>query len=123
MRSRESSLAGLVHEQAGAALAGAADPAAQLVQLREPEALGVLDQHHVGGAHVDADLDDRGRDQHARLAAAKRSIARCFSSGGQLAVQQRDAARRQPLRRARRSTSSAERRPVSSFGSIVGHTT
>src|SRR3989442_11697564 len=38
----------------------AADAAAQLVQLREPEALGVLDQHDGGVRDVDADLDDGG---------------------------------------------------------------
>ena len=43
----------------------AADAAAQLMELRQAEALGVLDDHHGGVRHVDADLDDGGRDQHA----------------------------------------------------------
>ena len=46
----------------------AADAAAQLVQLREPEALGVLDHHDGRLRHVDADFDHRGGDQQPRLA-------------------------------------------------------
>jgi hypothetical protein len=34
------------------------------VKLGEPEALGVLDQHHGGVRHVDPDLDHRGGHQH-----------------------------------------------------------
>lgn len=34
------------------------DPPAQLVQLGEPELLGVLDEHERGLWHVDAHLDD-----------------------------------------------------------------
>ena len=44
----------------------AADPAAQLVELGEAEALGVLDDHQRGVGDVDADLDHRRRDQHRR---------------------------------------------------------
>ena len=40
------------------------DAAAQLVQLREAEAVGAVDQDRVGGRHVDAGLDDRGADEH-----------------------------------------------------------
>ena len=38
------------------------------MQLREAEALGVLDHHDGGLRHVDADLDHRGGDQQLRLA-------------------------------------------------------
>ncbi len=41
----------------------AADPAPQLVQLGDPEALGVLDQHQGRIGHVDPDLDHGRRDQ------------------------------------------------------------
>ena len=41
----------------------AADAAAQLVQLREAEAVGALDDDRVGGRHVDAGLDDRRADE------------------------------------------------------------
>ena len=51
----------------------AADAAAQLMQLREPETVGVDDDHHRCVRHVDADFDHRGRDQHVDLAGAERS--------------------------------------------------
>ena len=62
------------HEQAGARARAAPDPPAQLVELREAEALGVLDDHQRRAGHVDADLDHRGRDEDPRRAASKRSI-------------------------------------------------
>ena len=39
------------------------------MQLREPEALGVLDEHDGGVRDVDSHLDDRRRHQDAVLAA------------------------------------------------------
>jgi hypothetical protein len=42
----------------------AADAAAQLVQLREAEAVGAVDDDGVGGRHVDAALDDGRAQQH-----------------------------------------------------------
>ena len=56
-------------EQAVRLLGAAADAAAQLVQLREPEAVGLLDDHHRRVRDVDADLDHRRRDEHVELAA------------------------------------------------------
>ena len=44
----------------------AADPPAQLMELREPEALGVLDEHHRRVRHVDPDLDHGRRDRARR---------------------------------------------------------
>ena len=41
------------------------------MQLRETEALGVLDHHDGRFRHVDADLDHRGGDQQLRLAGGK----------------------------------------------------
>src|SRR5262249_55317955 len=49
----------------------APDPAAQLVQLREPEPLGMLDHHHGRFWHVDADLDHGGGDQEPGLASGE----------------------------------------------------
>ena len=49
----------------------AADPAAQLVELGEPEPVGALDDHHRRLGHVDADLDDGRADQHVELAVAE----------------------------------------------------
>ena len=54
-----------VEQQAARAPRAAADPAAQLVQLGEAEALGLLDHHHRRLGHVDPDLDHRGGDQQA----------------------------------------------------------
>ena len=51
-------------EQVGVGLVvRAADAAAQLVQLREAEAVGAVDDDGVGGRHVDAGLDDRRAQQ------------------------------------------------------------
>ena len=55
----------LVEQEAARPPGAAADPPAQLMELREAEPLGVLDDHDRGLGHVDADLDDRGRDQDA----------------------------------------------------------
>jgi hypothetical protein len=38
----------------------APDPAAQLMQLRQAELVGAVDQDGVGGGYVDAGLDDGG---------------------------------------------------------------
>ena len=56
-------------EQAVALLGAAPDTAAQLVQLREPEAVGLLHDHDRRVRNVDADLDHRRRDEHVELAA------------------------------------------------------
>ena len=65
IRARAASPSGaLVEQQAGRTRRAAPDPAAQLVQLREAEALGVLDHHDRRLGHVDADLDHGGGDQH-----------------------------------------------------------
>ena len=49
------------------ALAPAADAAAQLVQLREPEQVGAVDDERVDRRHVEAALDDRGAHEHVVL--------------------------------------------------------
>ena len=73
----------LLEQQHARALVGAAaDAAAQLVQLREAEPLGVLDDHDRRVRHVDADFDDRRRDEHVDVAARRTpSIVAAFSSG------------------------------------------
>src|SRR6185503_10289501 len=54
----------LAVEQDADALARAApDAAAQLMQLRQSEALRTFDHHQRGVGHVDPDLDDRGANQ------------------------------------------------------------
>ena len=55
-------------EQAVGLLGAAPDPAAQLVELREAEAVGFLHDHHGRVRDVDADLDHGRRDEHVELA-------------------------------------------------------
>ena len=62
----------LVEQDADARRRAAPDAAAQLVQLREAEALGVLDHHQRRVGHVDADLDHRRRHQHLDCAGLER---------------------------------------------------
>lgn len=45
----------------------ATDPTAQLVQLCQAQALGVLDDHQAGVGHVDTDLDHRGGHQQMQV--------------------------------------------------------
>jgi hypothetical protein len=61
----------IAQENAIALLCTPADPAAELVQLSEPEALGMLHQHHRRVGHVDAHLDHRGGHQDLDLAGAE----------------------------------------------------
>ena len=51
-----------------AAARPAADPAAQLVQLRQAEAIGAPDDHRVRTRHVEPGLDDVGRQQDVAVA-------------------------------------------------------
>ncbi len=87
---------------APAGRAAAADPAPQLVQLCDAEAVGALHDHDGGLGDVDADLDDRGGDQHIELAGAE-AVHHLLADGGRhLAVHEPDAqprqlAGRQPL--------------------------
>src|SRR6266542_5565793 len=53
-----------VHQVGVGALAGAADAAAELVQLGEAEGVGAVDDQRVGRGDVDARLDDGGAHQH-----------------------------------------------------------
>ena len=42
--------------------------AAQLMELRQPESIGVFDRHKRGVGDIDPDFDDRGGDEHLDLA-------------------------------------------------------
>ena len=68
----------------------AADAAAELVQLRDPVALGVLDEHHRRVRHVDADLDDRRGHEHVGAAGGERLHRLGLLARLHLAVQQHD---------------------------------
>ena len=65
-----------------------AHPAAQLVQLGQPEALGVLDHHHTGLGHIHAHLHHRGAHQHLQLAGGEGPDRLLFVLAGQAAMQQ-----------------------------------
>src|SRR6185437_11665926 len=58
---------GVGHEHAVGFRGTAADASAELVELREAEALSVFYDHDVSVGHVYADLDDCGGDQHVNL--------------------------------------------------------
>ena len=89
-------------------LLAAPHPAPQLMQLRQAEALGMLDHHHRGVRHVDADLDHRRRHQHLHLAVAERAHHPVALRRLEPAVHQPDA-HVGPLRRERRRPSSRRR--------------
>ena len=57
------------HENAPRLAHAATDPSAQLVELRQPEPIGGLDDHDRGGGHIDPDLDDRGGQDDLDIAA------------------------------------------------------
>ena len=61
---------GAEHVAVGLVLA-ASDTAPELVELREAEAVGVLDYHDGGVGYVDADLDDGGGDQDVQFVVAE----------------------------------------------------
>ena len=81
-----------VEQQAGRLGAAAPDPAAQLVELRQAEALGMLDDHHRRGRHVDADLDHRRRHQDRQPALGEGRHGRLALGALQAAVHQADLA-------------------------------
>ena len=81
-----------VEQQAGRLGGAAADPAAQLVELGQAEALGMLDHHHRRRRHVDADLDHRGGDQDRQAAVGERRHRRLALGALQASVQQADLA-------------------------------
>ncbi|TMA27619.1 MAG: hypothetical protein E6J87_21095 [Deltaproteobacteria bacterium] len=91
------------HQHAQSRLRAAADAAAQLVQLREAEALRILDDHQRRVRDVDAHFDDGGGDQHLGLAGLETRHRGLAFGGFQAAVQQIDARsgqrRGDPLRR------------------------
>ena len=49
----------------------AADPAAQLIELRQAELVGAVDDDRIGVGKVEARLDDRRANQHLRLVLEK----------------------------------------------------
>ncbi len=60
------------------------------MQLREPKALGVLDHHDGRFRHIDADFDDRGRDEKPCLAGGEALHGAILVGAAHLAVDQID---------------------------------
>ncbi len=79
------------HEDAVAFGRASAYAPAQLMQLRQSEALGVFHHHHRCVGHVDADLDDGGRYQHVDFAALEAAHDDFFFVGIKPAMEQADA--------------------------------
>src|SRR5689334_4741653 len=60
-------------QEAVGAVATATDTTAELMQLRQAEAIGILDDHDGRVRHIDTDLDHRRGDEHVDLAAPVRT--------------------------------------------------
>ena len=90
-RWRASSVAGSAISMQKLSWRAAADPAAQLVQLGQPEQVGALDHHQGGVGHVDPDLDHGGGHQHLQLAGPEALHQRPPLGHRQLPVQAADA--------------------------------
>ena len=73
----------------------AADAAAQLVQLRQAEAVGAVHDDGVGRGHVDTGLDDRGAQQHVEALVVEVAHHRFQIALAHLAVCHADARLRQ----------------------------
>ena len=101
----------------------AADAPAQLVQLADAEALGALDEHDRRVGDVDADLDDRRRDEHVGLAGGERRHRLLLLARAHLAVQQRDAVVGSSPPRSRSYSAVAARAASASDSSTSGQTT
>ena len=99
-------------QQAHRRVRAAPDAPAQLVQLADPVALGALDEHHRRVGDVDADLDDRRRDEHVGAAGreARASPPACPASASGRAAARRGS--RAARRRAGARTPPSPRAPA-----------
>ena len=87
-------------------------PPAQLVQLREPEAIRLLDDHHRRVRDVDPQLDDGGRHQHVGPPVGERAQRPLLLRRGERPVQEADARRRQRARGGARAARRRSPRPA-----------
>ena len=92
---------GLIEQIRVGLMVGASDPAAELIELREPEFVGVVDDDRVDVWNVDAVFDDRGRDQHVDLSFDEGLHDRLDLRFLHLAVADSDPRARQPAAPAR----------------------
>ena len=111
-------------EQAVRLLGAPADAAAQLVELREPEAVGLLDDHDRRVRDVDADLDHGRRDEDVELPRLEARHHRAAVARAQAPVQAADAvAAAARAVRSRSASASAARATFVPDSSMSGQTT
>ena len=67
-----------------------ADPAPQLVQLGDAEAVGIMDHHDRGVGHIHPNFDDRRGDQYVGLTGSEAAHDRVLLLARQLAVHHLD---------------------------------
>src|SRR5208337_5593558 len=79
-----------VHQHTIRLRRAAPDTSAQLVELRQSEAVGVLDHHDGRVGNIDADFDHGGRDQNFNLALLEFAHHVFFFVGIETAMQQAD---------------------------------
>src|SRR5271166_193064 len=79
------------HENAVGLCRSSAHATAELVKLREAKALGVFDDHHAGVGDIDANFDNRGRDQDIDVAALEAPHDDLLFIGVETAVQEAQA--------------------------------
>ena len=91
-----------LEQEAVRLVAAAPDAPAQLMQLREAEAVGVLDHHRGRVRDVDADLDHGRRDEHVHLGGRERAHRGRALGGLLAAVHEPDRRAARAPRRARR---------------------
>ena len=125
MRASPSGVDGSANRKHHDSAAAAPDPAPQLVQLREPEPVGVLHDHHRRVRHVDADLDHGRRDEHVGVAGAERGHRRLLLRRLHLPVQQPEPQPGRARSAGERARASSVAALASIFGepSTSGHTT
>src|SRR5581483_6027868 len=68
LRLRRDRFAGRQRQQRIGPQLGAADAAAQLIELRQAEAVGAVDDQRIGGRDIEPGFDDGGRQQHVVFA-------------------------------------------------------
>ena len=73
LRLRRDLAIGRQREQRVRAQLGAADAAAELIDLRQAEHVGAVHDQGVRGRNIEAGFDDRGRQQHVELAVVERA--------------------------------------------------
>ena len=125
-RASPSAVAGADQVAPRLAVRAPADPAPQLVELRDAEAVGVEDHHHRRVGHVDADLDHGRRDEHVELAGAEAAPSPPPSRADVIRPCSRPSRRPAELAGAaagRRSPRSPSATSSFSDSSISGHTT